>query len=142
VAEPLISAANTAPHPAPLRVGFAGTPAFAREALAALLAAGHQVPLVLTQPDRPAGRGLKLQASPVKQLALEHHVLVAQPRSLRLDGKFADEAQLGQAALQAADLDVLVVAAGHAAPRLLEHPRFFVATLAWRRTHSTRYRGW
>jgi methionyl-tRNA formyltransferase len=107
VAESLISAPNTAP----LRVGFAGTPAFAREALAALLAAGHAVPLVLTQPDRPAGRGLKLQASAVKQCALEHGLNVAQPRSLRLDGKFADDARLGQAALQAADLDVMVVAA-------------------------------
>jgi methionyl-tRNA formyltransferase len=94
-----------------LRVGFAGTPAFAREALAALLAAGHQVPLVLTQPDRPAGRGLKLQASAVKQLALEHGLTVAQPRSLRLDGKFADDARGGQQALLVADLDVMVVAA-------------------------------
>jgi methionyl-tRNA formyltransferase len=97
--------------PPGLRVGFAGTPAFAREALAALLAAGHSVPLVLTQPDRPAGRGLKLQASPVKQLALEQGLAVAQPRSLRLDGKFAEDARAGQQALQAADLDVMVVAA-------------------------------
>ncbi|NWG76257.1 MAG: methionyl-tRNA formyltransferase, partial [Rubrivivax sp.] len=50
-----------------LRVAFAGTPVFAREALAAIAAAGHEVPLVLTQPDRPAGRGMKLQASAVKQ---------------------------------------------------------------------------
>ena len=68
------------------KVAFAGTPEFARVALARLLAAGFDVPLVLTQPDRPAGRGMKLQASPVKQLALEHGIAVAQPRSLRLDG--------------------------------------------------------
>ncbi len=95
----------------PLRVGFAGTPEFARTALAAILQAGYAVPLVLTQPDRPAGRGLKLQASPVKQLALEHGLPLAQPRSLRLDGKFPDEAAAARQALQAAALDVLVVAA-------------------------------
>ena len=94
-----------------LRVGFAGTPEFARVALAALLQAGYTVPLVLTQPDLPEGRGLKLQASPVKQLALDHGLTVAQPRSLRLDGKYPDEAAAGRRALQAAQLDVLVVAA-------------------------------
>jgi methionyl-tRNA formyltransferase len=94
-----------------LRVGFAGTPEFAQVALAALIDAGYPVPLVLTQPDRPAGRGLKLQASAVKQLALQHGIAVAQPRSLRLDGKFPDDALAAQATLQAADLDVLVVAA-------------------------------
>jgi methionyl-tRNA formyltransferase len=94
-----------------LRVGFAGTPEFAAVALGALLAAGYKMPLVLTQPDRPAGRGLKLQASPVKLRALDAGITVAQPRSLRLDGKFAADARAGQAALQAADLDVLVVAA-------------------------------
>ena len=94
-----------------LRVGFAGTPEFAQVALAALIEAGYPVPLVLTQPDRPAGRGLKLQASVVKQAALAHRIAVAQPRSLRLDGKFPDDALAAQAALQAADLDVLVVAA-------------------------------
>jgi methionyl-tRNA formyltransferase len=94
-----------------LRVGFAGTPEFAAVALDALLAVGHAVPLVLTQPDRPAGRGLKLTPSPVKQRALAAGLPVAQPRSLRLDGKFPDDARAAQAALQAADLDVLVVAA-------------------------------
>jgi methionyl-tRNA formyltransferase len=94
-----------------LRVAFAGTPEFAATALAAIHAAGYPVPLVLTQPDRPAGRGMKLTPSPVKQLALELGVPVAQPRSLRLDGKFADEAAAGRAALQAARPDVLVVAA-------------------------------
>jgi len=94
-----------------LRVAFAGTPEFASAALAAIHAAGHTVPLVLTQPDRPAGRGMKLTPSPVKQLALDLGVPVAQPRSLRLDGKFPDEAAAGRAALEAARADVLVVAA-------------------------------
>ena len=96
---------------AALRVGFAGTPEFAAVALEALLATGIPVPLVLTQPDRPAGRGLKLQASPVKQRALAAGVPVLQPRSLRLDGKFPDEAAAARTALEAAQLDVLVVAA-------------------------------
>ena len=95
----------------PLRVAFAGTPEFAAVALKAIHESGHAVPLVLTQPDRPAGRGMKLTPSPVKQLALELGVTVAQPRSLRLDGKFPDEAEGGRAALDAARPDVLVVAA-------------------------------
>jgi len=94
-----------------MNVVFAGTPDFARVALQSLLAAGFRVPLVLTQPDRPAGRGMKLQASPVKQLALEHGIAVAQPRSLRLDGKYPDDAAAAQQALQAAQADVMVVAA-------------------------------
>jgi len=94
-----------------LRVAFAGTPEFAAVALEAIHAAGHAVPLVLTQPDRPAGRGMKLTPSPVKQLALQIGAPVAQPRSLRLDGKFPGEAAAGRAALEAARPDVLVVAA-------------------------------
>ncbi|MDC8784588.1 methionyl-tRNA formyltransferase [Roseateles koreensis] len=94
-----------------MRVVFAGTPEFAATALQALLARGFEVPLVLTQPDRPAGRGMKLQASPVKQLALQHGIPVSQPRSLRLDGKFADEAALARDTLLAAQADVMVVAA-------------------------------
>ncbi|HMO44521.1 MAG TPA: methionyl-tRNA formyltransferase [Rubrivivax sp.] len=94
-----------------MRVGFAGTPEFARVALQALVDAGATLPLVLTQPDRPAGRGMKLQASAVKQLALQHGLAVIQPRSLRLDGKFPEDAAAAQTALQAARLDVLVVAA-------------------------------
>ena len=95
----------------PLRVGFAGTPEFALTALAGLHSAGFAMPLVLTQPDRPAGRGLKLHASPVKAFALARGIPVAQPRSLRLDGKYPEDAGLAQAALMAAQLDVLVVAA-------------------------------
>ena len=94
-----------------MKLVFAGTPEFAAVALAKLLAAGHEVVLVLTQPDRPAGRGLKLQASPVKQLAQQHGMAVAQPRSLRLDGKYPDEARTAQQALQAAGADAMVVAA-------------------------------
>ena len=94
-----------------MKVVFAGTPEFAEVALAALHAAGFRIPLVLTQPDRPAGRGMKLHASPVKQFALAHGVAVAQPRSLRLDGKFPDDARAAQAALNAAAPDVMVVAA-------------------------------
>ncbi|MBV7461430.1 MULTISPECIES: methionyl-tRNA formyltransferase [unclassified Acidovorax] len=94
-----------------MRVIFAGTPEFARVALERLLAAGFTVPLVLTQPDRHAGRGMKLQASPVKQCALEHGIPVAQPRSLRLDGKYPDDAAAARDALVAAQADVMVVAA-------------------------------
>jgi methionyl-tRNA formyltransferase len=94
-----------------MKIIFAGTPEFAAVALRQLLQAGFSVPLVLTQPDRPAGRGLKLHASPVKLLAQEHGIPVAQPRSLRLDGKYADDAAAAQAALLAADADVMVVAA-------------------------------
>ena len=94
-----------------MRVIFAGTPEFARVALARLLAAGFTVPLVLTQPDRPAGRGMKLQASPVKQCALDHGLAVAQPRSLRLDGKYPEDAAAARDALLAAQADVMVVAA-------------------------------
>jgi methionyl-tRNA formyltransferase len=94
-----------------MRVAFAGTPAFAAAALAKILAAGFEVPLVLTQPDRPAGRGMKPQASAVKQLAQQRGLAVAQPRSLRLDGKFSDDASAAQAALLDTRPDVLVVAA-------------------------------
>ncbi len=94
-----------------LRVAFAGTPQFAAAALQAVIAARFEVPLVLTQPDRPAGRGLKLHASPVKQLAQQHGIAVAQPRSLKLDGKFPEDAAAARVALDAARPDVIVVAA-------------------------------
>ncbi len=94
-----------------MRVIFAGTPEFARVALARLHAAGFEIPLVLTQPDRPAGRGLKLQASAVKQWAQTQGIAVAQPRSLRLDGKYPDDAAAGKAQIEAARADVMVVAA-------------------------------
>ncbi len=94
-----------------MKLVFAGTPEFAREALAALHAAGHEIALVLTQPDRPAGRGMKLQASPVKQWALDHGAPVAQPRSLRLDGKYPEDAAAARETLLAANAECMVVAA-------------------------------
>jgi methionyl-tRNA formyltransferase len=94
-----------------VKVAFAGTPEFARVALQAIAAAGYEIVLVLTQPDRPAGRGMKLQASPVKQFAAAHGWPVAQPRSLRLDGKYPEEATAARAALLEAKPDVMVVAA-------------------------------
>ena len=94
-----------------MRVVYAGTPEFARVALAALQAAGFEIPLVLTQPDRPAGRGMKLQASPVKQFAEAQGWPVAQPRSLRLDGKYPEDAAAARDALIAVQADVMVVAA-------------------------------
>ena len=94
-----------------MRLAFAGTPEFARVALARLHGAGFEVVLVLSQPDRPAGRGMKTLPSPVKAFALEHAIAVAQPRGLRLDGKFADDAAAARAALVAAAPDVIVVAA-------------------------------
>jgi methionyl-tRNA formyltransferase len=106
-----MSPAAPAPAAAPLRVAFAGTPEFAAAALQAIHEAGHVVPMVLTQPDRPAGRGMKLTPSPVKCLAQDLGAPVAQPRSLRLDGKYAEDALEGRAALEAAAPDVLVVAA-------------------------------
>jgi methionyl-tRNA formyltransferase len=66
-----------------VKVGFGGTPEFARAALQAIVEAGFEVPLVLTQPDRPSGRGQKLQASPVKQYALDCGIPVHQPERLR-----------------------------------------------------------
>ena len=94
-----------------MRIIFAGTPEFARAALEQLHAAGHEIALVLSQPDRPAGRGLKVQASPVKQWAESQHIAVAQPRSLRLGGKFPDDALAARRAVDAAQADVMVVAA-------------------------------
>ena len=94
-----------------MRVIFAGTPEFARSALAALHAAGHEIVGVFTQPDRPAGRGMKLQASAVKQFALAHNLPVVQPHSLKLDGKYPEEAAAAQAFIAQAQADVMVVAA-------------------------------
>ena len=108
-----------------MRVGFAGTPEFARDALKALVEDGRNVVVVLTQPDRPAGRGMKLTPSAVKQYALEHHIPVLQPTGLKLDGRYAEDAAQAQQALARLDLDVLVVAAyGLILPRwVLDLPR-------------------
>jgi methionyl-tRNA formyltransferase len=94
-----------------MRIAFAGTPEFAAAALQALTDAGHEVALVLTQPDRPAGRGMKLQPSPVKAVATAQGLPLAQPRSLRLDGKYPDDAVAARQALEAARPEVMVVAA-------------------------------
>lgn len=101
-----------------MRVIFAGTPDFAAQALAAILAAGHDVPLVLTQPDRPAGRGMKLQLSAVKQLALAHNLPIFQPE--RLKDPTTHEP------IHAAQADVMVVAAyGLILPQaVLDMPRY------------------
>ncbi|AKJ69556.1 methionyl-tRNA formyltransferase [Pandoraea thiooxydans] len=109
-----------------LRVVFAGTPEFAETALAAIHAAGFEVPLVLTQPDRPAGRGMKLHASPVKQFALAHGLPVAQPPSLKRTGKYPEQAAEALAQLRQAHADVMVVAAyGLLLPQeVLDIPRY------------------
>jgi hypothetical protein len=92
-----------------MRLVFAGTPVFAQTALAALHAGGHDIALVLTQPDRPAGRGMQLQASAVKQYAMQHGMALCQPTSLRLDGKYPDEAAAAQAAIAQAQAEAMVV---------------------------------
>jgi len=94
-----------------MKIIFAGTPEFAAVALKALHDGGHQITLVLTQPDRPAGRGMQLHASPVKQFALEHQIPVARPVSLRLDGKYPEVAREAHELLQATPHDIMVVAA-------------------------------
>lgn len=101
----------------PLRIIFAGTPEFAATCLEALLDTPHQLVAVYTQPDRPAGRGRKLSASPVKQLALQHQLPVYQPLTLK-----AADAQAELAALNA-DL-MIVVAYGLILPQsVLDAPR-------------------
>jgi len=94
-----------------MKIVFAGTPEFAATALAALHAAGHEIVLVLTQPDRPAGRGMQLHASAVKQFAISHQLPVSQPVSLKLDGKYPDAASEAHKLLQTTPHDVMVVAA-------------------------------
>ena len=87
-----------------MKVIFAGTPDFAAAALKAIAAAGFEIPLVLTQPDRPKGRGMQLAPSPVKQAALELGLRVAQPEKLRNN---AEALQM----LKEVKADVMVVAA-------------------------------
>ncbi len=86
-----------------MHIAFAGTPELAASALRALIEAGYEIVLVLTQPDRPSGRGMKLTASPVKQLALAHAIPVHQPVSLTVEA--------AQATLARANAEVMVVAA-------------------------------
>jgi methionyl-tRNA formyltransferase len=103
--------------PQPLNIIFAGTPEFSVPPLAALLESEHKVTAVYTQPDRPAGRGRKLTASPVKELALEQSIPVYQPKNFR------DESDLTQ--LEALNADLMVVVAyGLLLPqRVLDAPR-------------------
>ncbi|MFW8566002.1 methionyl-tRNA formyltransferase [Orrella sp. 11846] len=109
-----------------MRIGFAGTPEFASTVLETLIARGYQINVVLTQPDRPSGRGMKLTPSPVKALAQSHGLTVLQPVSLRLDGRHPQDAQDAQTALQALNLDVLIVVAyGLILPAwVLQMPRY------------------
>ena len=86
-----------------MKLIFAGTPEFAARALSALLAAGYEIALVLTQPDRAAGRGLKVNSSPVKRLADAHRIPLAQPATLK-DAAMQDT-------LRAVGADLMVVAA-------------------------------
>ena len=94
-----------------MKIIYAGTPEFAAAALRSLHEAGHEITLVLTQPDRPAGRGMQLQASAVKQYAQQHGMPVMQPVSLRLDGKYPDVARQAHDRLESTPHDVMVVAA-------------------------------
>ena len=86
-----------------MKIIFAGTPPFAAVALEALIGAGYEITLVLTQPDRPSGRGMKFVASPVKSLALQHGLALLQPPTLRPPELHTQ--------LQAAGADIIVVAA-------------------------------
>lgn len=102
----------------PLRVVFAGTPEFAVPCLKALIEAGCDLAAVYTQPDRPAGRGRKLQQSPVKALALEHEIPVCQPQSLKRDPRVLAELRGWEPEL------MVIVAYGLILPALvLEVPR-------------------
>ena len=91
-----------------MRIIFAGTPEFAASALAALLNTDNEIVAVYTQPDRKAGRGQKLTASAVKQLALEHNLPVYQPLHFKSS---TEEGLVAQAELKALNADVMVVAA-------------------------------
>ena len=102
-----------------MRLVFCGTPQFAVPTLEAVIAAGHEVVLVVTQPDRAAGRGMELQVPPVKQVAAEHGMPVVQPEKIKNNAEF--RAQLEAIAPDA----ILVVAYGRIIPQwMLELPRF------------------
>ena len=103
----------------PLRLVFCGTPEFAVPTLAALVAAGHEVALVLTQPDRPSGRGMQLVAPPVKQWALAHGLLVEQPAKIR-----NNESLRAQLTSLAPDATIVVAYGRILPPWMLALPRF------------------
>ena len=97
-----------------MKIVFAGTPEFAAQAMRAIDAAGHQIVLVLTQPDRRSGRGMHVQASPVKTFALEKNIPLLQPASLRrnsADPEKQAEAEAAYQQLSTTDFDVMVVVA-------------------------------
>jgi len=97
-----------------MKIVFAGTPEFAAQAMRAIDTAGHQIVLVLTQPDRRSGRGMHVQASPVKTFALEKNVPLLQPASLRrnsADPEKQAEAEAAYQQLSTTDFDVMVVVA-------------------------------
>ena len=109
-----------------MKLVFAGTPEFARASLEALVAAGRTPVAVYTQPDRPAGRGKKLTASPVKQYALQHDIPVYQPQTLRDPAAAAE--------LAALEPDLLIVAAyGLILPQNVLDIRRTVASTCMRR---------
>lgn len=102
-----------------MRLVFCGTPQFAVPTLEAVIAAGHEVVLVVTQPDRAAGRGMELQVPPVKQVAARHGIAVVQPEKIKNNLEFREQ-------LEAIAPDaILVVAYGRIIPQwMLDLPRF------------------
>jgi methionyl-tRNA formyltransferase len=125
-----------------MRIVFAGTPAFAEAALRALLDAGHDLALVLTRPDRPAGRGLRHRPSEVKALAIQRGLPLVQPATL-------NAAEVREV-LRGACAQVMVVAAyGLILPQsvldlfhwLHQHSRLVAASLARRCPDPTRHPG-
>lgn len=97
-----------------MRIVFAGTPEFAAQAMRAIDAAGHEIVLALTQPDRRAGRGMHLQASPVKEFALKNNIPVLQPETLRrtsADPQKKVQAEEAYERLSSTDFDAMVVVA-------------------------------
>src|SRR5271170_1748788 len=102
-----------------MKLVFCGTPEFAVPTLEAVIAAGHEVALVVTQPDRAAGRGMEVQAPPVKRVALARGIPVVQPEKIKNNAEF-------RALLEGTQPDaILVVAYGRIIPQwMLELPRF------------------
>ncbi len=97
-----------------MKIVFAGTPEFAAQAMRAIEAAGHEIVLALTQPDRRAGRGMHLQASPVKEFALQKNIPVLQPETLRrnsIDPQKQAQAQAAYDRLSSIEFDAMVVVA-------------------------------
>jgi len=128
-----------------VKIVFAGTPEFAASALAALLQTDHEIVAVYTQPDRKAGRGQKLTASAVKQLALQHGLPVHQPLHFKAS---TEEGLAAQAELKALNADVMVVAAyGLILPQaVLDTPKYGCLNIhasllpRWRGADSARHR--